>query len=55
VLKIEYCEATDACSDFDQRAFHEWGATACDSLPSGERADWQGMPDGMLCKQMLLR
>ena len=44
------CDAVDVSSRFVERAFYKHGSIACVSLPSRERADWQGLSDGLLRK-----
>jgi hypothetical protein len=54
VLSIS-CDAVDVSRRFVERAFYKHGSIACVSLPSRERANRQGLQNGLLCEQLLLR
>jgi hypothetical protein len=54
VLSIS-CDAVDVRSSSTDRAFYKHGSIACVSLPSRERANRQGLQNGLLCEQVLLR
>lgn len=48
-------DAVDVSSSSTERAFYKHGSIACVSLPSRERANRQGLQNGLLCEQLLLR
>ena len=48
-------DAVDVSSSSTERAFYKHGSIACVSLPSREPANRQGLQNGLLCEQLLLR